>query len=223
MRLVTNITDALQFDNYCERELKNIHHNTNVASPRHIKDYGTMSKALLRLRNHGIVIRFKRRNQDTGRKNWYYALNVNDAQLAAYLERKQKQFDYHVGLARAKYGKKVDAIRSMASLPSDPMAQIYAMTTDERIKAFIEEARPDLKPAPVEQYPNVFKFADATKVGDAIFSITSHFNDTPLCLGWGLAPHGLIGKCLVVDSSYKANIIREYGNDVIYFTKATND
>ena len=158
MQLITNITDALQINNYCERELKNIHHYTNVASPKHIRDYGTMSKALLRLRNHGILIRFKRRNQDTGRKNWYYALNVNDAQLAAYLEKKQKQFDHYVAKYRAKQAefaakhKPVDAIRSMASLPSDPLAKVYAMTTDERIKAFIEEARPDLKPAPVEPH-----------------------------------------------------------------------
>lgn len=219
MRLVTNITEALQINNYCERELKNIHHNTNVASPRHIKDYGTMSKALLRLRNHGIVIRFKRRNQDTGRKNWYYAMNVNDAQLAAYLERKQKQFDYHVGLARAKYGKKVDAIRSMASLPSDPMAKIYAMTDSAEIKAIIEASRPDLKPAPIEEYPNVFKFADKTKISSTMYTITTSYNDSPLCLGWGLAPDGLEGKCLVVDPHYVANIMDDCGRQVIYFTK----
>lgn len=224
MRLVKSIAKHLTTDSYCERELKNLDYGKPVDSAHHIRDYGTMNNALHRLIDHGIVKRFRMRNKRTGRFNYYYAMAVEGTDLTAYIEKKQKQFDHCVLKYRKKQAEHlakhepVDAIRSMASLPSDPLAKVYAMTTDERIKAFIEKARPDLKPV-VEQYPNVYKFADETKVGDAIFSITSYFNGTPLCLGWALAPNGLIGKCLAVDPSYKANIIDEYGHDVIYFTK----
>lgn len=74
------------------------------------------------------------------------------------------------------------------------------------------------------KFPEVFKpktpAAFTFKTGkDGKFGLTGDWNG-PLTIGYGLAPDGLDGKCLVVDKGWKMEVKTENGYQVLVFRKS---
>ena len=223
MNLINNITRSLVINNYCERELKNIHWNRDVNSLHRIRDYGNMNERLHKLMKDGILIRFKRRNSITRRMNWYYAINVNTKELNAYIAKKQKKYDLYKSLYHKKYAATKEVLESLKHEPTvdatvSVMKQIYYSTKDEAVKRLIASNYPELAKGDIYATLVSRENLESTDKSKSSITISCAFEEgSPIAIGYGVAPYHLQGKCLFVCSGYTPEIIDHEGTKLIAF------